>query len=88
MRKSFPESNAFKYSERTRATIETNVTSAKSPLFQLSNDTLKVLVSLKLTSIEVIEVKKSKTRRAAVKLNKMCKVNRDRYNMVDAPSGI
>ena len=31
VRKSFPESNAFQYSERTMATIETNDTSAKSP---------------------------------------------------------
>ena len=31
-----------------------------------------MLVSLKLTSREVIEVKKSKTRRAAIKFNKIC----------------
>ena len=31
VRKSFPESNAFQYSERTMATIETNITSTKSP---------------------------------------------------------
>ena len=72
VRKSFPESNAFQYSERTMATIETNITSTKSPLFQLLNNTLKVLVSLKLTSGEVIEGMKSKTVRAHIKFNKIC----------------
>ena len=43
------------------ASTETNDTSKESPDIQLYNDTLKVIVSLKLTSREVIEGKKSKT---------------------------
>ena len=77
VQQSFRESYWLQDSERTIASTETNDTSAKSPWFQLSNDILKVLVSLKLTSREVIEVKKSKTRRAAVKFNKICFLRRE-----------
>ena len=58
--------------ERINACIVTNDTSAESPWSHLKFNTLKVLASLKLTSKEVIEVKKSKTRHAAVKFNKIC----------------
>ena len=42
------------------ASMEKNDTLVKSPGIQLENDTLKVIISLKLTFREIIEGKKSK----------------------------
>ena len=46
VRKSFPESRAFQYPEKTIAGTETNHTSAESTVSQLSFGTLKVGVAL------------------------------------------
>jgi hypothetical protein len=46
--------------ERTNACSETNDTSEKSPGIQILNDTLKMIVSLKKTSREVIEARSQK----------------------------
>ena len=68
-----PENVWVQYSERTDASTETNDTSAKNPWSQLIFGTLKVIVSFKLTSGEVIEVKKSKNPWLGVKkINKIC----------------
>ena len=54
-------------------TASKNDTSEKSPGIQLENDTLKVNISLKLTSKEIIEGKKSKNPwRARKKSTKIC----------------
>ena len=55
-----PENFWVQNLERTNACSETNDTSEKSPGIQILNDTLKMIVSLKKTSREVIEARSQK----------------------------